>query len=133
MDKQAKYYTVSEVAKEWGVAELTVYRNIKAGKIPKTKVGRKFLIPAQYVDGVEKTQCGPAFPFMASFVQTESQQVKKDWPPKAGDPVLIKAFYGRACPAVSAGGDLVYRLTRPQLDEVKPFNPENIGKRWESI
>lgn len=48
--RETKYLTVAEVAKKLKVAPLTVYRQIKAGKIPSKQVGSLIKIPSNYLD-----------------------------------------------------------------------------------
>lgn len=45
-----KYLTAAEVAELLKVKRLTVYRWIESGKLPATKVGRKFLISQSVID-----------------------------------------------------------------------------------
>lgn len=53
-----KEFTISEVAKKFGVSERTILREIKRGKLLSHKVGRRYLISAQalevYVSGVSQ-------------------------------------------------------------------------------
>lgn len=48
---EKKYYTISEAAKKLNVAEITIYRNAQAGKIPTKKIGSRLMVPGSYVDG----------------------------------------------------------------------------------
>jgi len=41
-----------EVAKFLGVSHVAVYKRIKRGSIPATRVGRNFRVPASFVDSV---------------------------------------------------------------------------------
>lgn len=43
-------YSVAEVARRLGVAELTVRRQISAGKLPSIRLGDRVLVPADYLD-----------------------------------------------------------------------------------
>jgi excisionase family DNA binding protein len=45
-----QFYTVAQTAKSLSIANLTVYRKIAAGEIPSTRIGRKVLIPAAYIE-----------------------------------------------------------------------------------
>ena len=47
---RVKYYTVAEAAKKLGVAEITLYRNMKTGKIPFKEIGSRKMIPSSFVD-----------------------------------------------------------------------------------
>ena len=51
---EKKYYSISEAAKKLNVAEITLYRNGKSGKIPIKKVGSRLMVPGSYVDGLIK-------------------------------------------------------------------------------
>jgi excisionase family DNA binding protein len=53
---EKKYYTVSEAAQKLNVAEITLYRNGKAGKIPVKKIGSRLMLPGSYVDGFVPSQ-----------------------------------------------------------------------------
>jgi len=51
MEKTEKRtYTVAEVVEILGVSRITVLRRIKDGTIPSIRLGRRVLIPAEYVD-----------------------------------------------------------------------------------
>jgi hypothetical protein len=69
--------------------------------------------------------------------------VNSPWPPTVTEPTEVYNFFGdlqcelckeRRTAGVSAGGNMIHTF-QPfrDGDEVKPFNPENIGKQWESI
>jgi excisionase family DNA binding protein len=45
-----QFYTVAQTAKSLSIANLTVYRRISSGEIPSTRIGRKVLIPAAYIE-----------------------------------------------------------------------------------
>lgn len=47
---EKKYYSVLEAAEQLNVAPLTLYRNIKSGKIPAKKIGSRIMVPGSYVD-----------------------------------------------------------------------------------
>ncbi len=47
---QKKWYSISEAAEKLNVADITLYRNAQAGKIPSRKIGSRLMIPASYVD-----------------------------------------------------------------------------------
>lgn len=47
---EKKYYTISEAAKKLNVAEITLYRNGQAGKIPTKKIGSRLMVPGSFVD-----------------------------------------------------------------------------------
>lgn len=48
--REVKYLSVAEVAKKLNVAALTIYRGVKAGKIPHKMVGNLIKIPATYLE-----------------------------------------------------------------------------------
>jgi excisionase family DNA binding protein len=45
-----QFYTVAQAAKSLNVAKLTIYRRTTTGEIPSTRMGRKVLIPAMYIE-----------------------------------------------------------------------------------
>jgi excisionase family DNA binding protein len=45
-----QFYSVTQAAKSLNVAKLTVYRRTATGEIPSTRMGRKILIPAAYIE-----------------------------------------------------------------------------------
>jgi excisionase family DNA binding protein len=45
-----QFYSVAQTAKSLNVAKLTVYRRTATGEIPSTRMGRKVLIPAAYIE-----------------------------------------------------------------------------------
>jgi excisionase family DNA binding protein len=47
-----QFYTVAQTAKSLSIAKLTVYRRITSGEIPSTRMGRKVLIPAAYIENL---------------------------------------------------------------------------------
>ena len=47
---EKKWFTVPEAAAKFNLAEITVYRNCQAGKIPSKKIGSRVMIPGSYVD-----------------------------------------------------------------------------------
>jgi excisionase family DNA binding protein len=47
---QGATYSPDELARVLGVARNTVYANLRAGKIPHVKMGRRFVIPRAAVD-----------------------------------------------------------------------------------
>ena len=47
---EKKYYSIAEAAKKLNVAEITLYRNGQAGKIPTKKIGSRLMIPGSFVD-----------------------------------------------------------------------------------
>ncbi len=47
---ERKFYSIAEAAKKMQVAEITLYRNGKNGKIPTKKVGSRIMIPGSFVD-----------------------------------------------------------------------------------
>lgn len=49
-----KYYSTQEAAKLLGVTRVTVFRQIKNGKIKAEKVGRNFVIPASEISSSGK-------------------------------------------------------------------------------
>jgi excisionase family DNA binding protein len=56
MKQQAKqYYSVNELAQVLGLSRIAVFKKIKAGRIPATKVGRAYVVlAADVVDLVGK-------------------------------------------------------------------------------
>lgn len=48
---EKKFYTIAEAAKKLNVAEITLYRNGQAGKIPTKKIGSRLMVPGSFVDG----------------------------------------------------------------------------------
>jgi excisionase family DNA binding protein len=54
-----QFYSVAQAAKSLNVAKLTVYRRTATGEIPSTRMGRKVLIPAAYIENlVAQTMSG---------------------------------------------------------------------------
>ncbi len=47
---EKKYYTIAEAAKKLNVAEITLYRNGKANRIPTKKIGSRLMVPGSFVD-----------------------------------------------------------------------------------
>jgi excisionase family DNA binding protein len=47
---EKKYYSIAEAAKKLNVAQITLYRNVQAGKIPAKKVGSRLMILGSFVD-----------------------------------------------------------------------------------
>jgi excisionase family DNA binding protein len=47
---EKKYYTIAEAATKLNVAQITLYRNGQAGKIPTKKIGSRLMIPGSFVD-----------------------------------------------------------------------------------
>lgn len=48
--KELKYLSVAQAAEKLGVSPLTIYRSVKAGKIPAKHLGSKIKIPSTYCD-----------------------------------------------------------------------------------
>lgn len=46
-----QYYTAEEAALTLRVDIKTIYRKIKAGQVPTRRFGRRYLIPASFVEG----------------------------------------------------------------------------------
>ncbi|MBL7851679.1 MAG: helix-turn-helix domain-containing protein [Cyclobacteriaceae bacterium] len=44
------YYSILEAAEKLKVAEITLYRNIKAGKIPFKRIGSRIMIPGSFFE-----------------------------------------------------------------------------------
>jgi excisionase family DNA binding protein len=44
------FFTVAQTAKSLNVSKLTVYRRTVTGEIPSTRIGRKVLIPAAFIE-----------------------------------------------------------------------------------
>jgi len=47
---EKKYYTIAEAATKLNVAQITLYRNGQAGKIPTKKIGSRLMVPGSFVD-----------------------------------------------------------------------------------
>lgn len=47
---EKKYYTIAEAATKLNVAQITLYRNGQAGRIPTKKIGSRLMIPGSFVD-----------------------------------------------------------------------------------
>jgi excisionase family DNA binding protein len=47
-----QFFTVAQTAKTLNVAKLTVYRRTATGEIPSTRIGRKVLIPAAFIENL---------------------------------------------------------------------------------
>jgi excisionase family DNA binding protein len=45
-----QFYSVAQAVKSLSVAKLTIYRRTATGEIPSTRIGRKVLIPAAYIE-----------------------------------------------------------------------------------
>ena len=54
-----RWYSVAEVAQMGGLAPMTVYRAIHAGRLPAMKIGRRYLIPARVLDAMEQAAVEP--------------------------------------------------------------------------
>lgn len=52
MSTTEKPSTTREAAEAWGVSYMTVWRHVRSGDIPHTKLGAKILIPAWVVQAV---------------------------------------------------------------------------------
>ena len=50
-EPEKKYYTIAEAAKKLNVAQITLYRNVQAKKIPAKKIGSRLMILGSFVDG----------------------------------------------------------------------------------
>ena len=50
MDRRARFLTVAEVAETMRVSTMTVYRLIKAGELPATRVGKSYRLAEDDVD-----------------------------------------------------------------------------------
>ncbi|MER3480881.1 MAG: DNA-binding protein [Meiothermus sp.] len=51
---ERRTYTVAEVVEILGVSRITVLRRVRDGTIPSIRLGRRVLIPAEYVDELLK-------------------------------------------------------------------------------
>jgi hypothetical protein len=47
---EKKFYSIAEAAKKLNVAEITLYRNGQAGRIPTKKIGSRLMVPGSFVD-----------------------------------------------------------------------------------
>jgi excisionase family DNA binding protein len=47
-----QFYTVRQTADVLSISTLTVYRRTATGEIPSTRMGRKVLIPAAYIENL---------------------------------------------------------------------------------
>jgi excisionase family DNA binding protein len=47
-----QFLTVAQTAKSLNVSHLTVYRKITSGEIPHTRLGRKVLVPAVFIENM---------------------------------------------------------------------------------
>ena len=47
---ERKFYTIQQAALKLNVAEITMYRNVQAGRIPSKKIGSRVMIPSSFVD-----------------------------------------------------------------------------------
>ncbi|TCC48063.1 DNA-binding protein [Kribbella pittospori] len=50
-----QWLNVAEMAKELGIAEMTLYRAIAAGEFPAVRIGRRLFIPARVLDRMAET------------------------------------------------------------------------------
>jgi excisionase family DNA binding protein len=48
----SQFCTVAQTAKSLNVSKLTVYRRTATGEIPSTRMGRKVLIPAAFIENL---------------------------------------------------------------------------------
>ena len=48
----ARYYSVREVARIFGVSAMTVYRSIADGDLPAVRIRNRLIIPASAVDNI---------------------------------------------------------------------------------
>ncbi len=48
--QEKRFYSIADAAKKMQVAEITLYRNGKSGKIPTKRVGSRIMIPGSFVD-----------------------------------------------------------------------------------
>ena len=49
---EKRTYTVAEVVEILGLSRITILRRIKDGSIPSIRLGRRVLIPAEYMDAL---------------------------------------------------------------------------------
>ncbi len=49
-NSEKKFYSIAEASAKLGVAEITMYRNVQAGRIPSKKIGSRVMIPGSFVD-----------------------------------------------------------------------------------
>jgi hypothetical protein len=47
---EKKFYSIAEAATKLNVAQITLYRNCQAQKIPSKKIGSRLMIPGSFVD-----------------------------------------------------------------------------------
>lgn len=47
---EKKFYPVNQAAEKLGVAAITLYRGIEAGKIPHKRIGSRVMLPGSFVD-----------------------------------------------------------------------------------
>lgn len=47
---EKKYYSIADAARKLNVAQITMYRNVQAGKVPSKKVGSRLMVPGSFVD-----------------------------------------------------------------------------------
>ena len=50
--KERSTYTATEVAGILGVSRDAIYREVAAKRIPSIRIGRRWLIPRKYLDGL---------------------------------------------------------------------------------
>ncbi len=48
-EKEKKFYTIQEFSAITGLHPTTVWKAVKANKIPANRVGKKYLIPSNYI------------------------------------------------------------------------------------
>ena len=49
----ARFLSVAEVARIFGVSDLTVYREIRSGKLPAVKFRRRYVVPLRAINAME--------------------------------------------------------------------------------
>lgn len=48
-----EFLSINEVAKLSNISRIAVYKKVKKGKIKAIRVGKQFVIPAKYVNGIK--------------------------------------------------------------------------------
>ncbi|MGH3461221.1 MAG: helix-turn-helix domain-containing protein [Kribbellaceae bacterium] len=49
-DGERRWLSISEMARELGMSQMTLYRAIAAGEFPAVRIGRRLFVPAQVLD-----------------------------------------------------------------------------------
>ena len=52
MAEEKKYLSIPQLAKLLGLSRVTVFKRVKAGKIPAVRIGRNYAVPEEFLDQI---------------------------------------------------------------------------------